>query len=63
MPRHPVVDRHGDDDRSGALGGVIARQPPDPGRHEPVAADDDAAPLDMAHDAFTGDLRDLRGHR
>ena len=64
MPDHVSIDRYGDKDRSGALGGggVIARHPPNPGRHETVAADDHAAALDMAHDPFPRKLGNLGRH-
>ena len=49
-------DRYGDKDRSGALGGVIAHHPPDPGRHEAVAPDDHLAVLHTTQDPFARDL-------
>lgn len=38
---------------------MIARHPPDPGRHETVSADDDGAALDMTYDPFAWDLGDI----
>lgn len=61
-PRHVPVDPNGDEDGSGGHRWMIARPPTDPGRHEAIAADDDVATLDMAHDAFAWDLRHLGRH-
>ncbi len=56
VPGHVTVNCHCDKDRSGALGGVIGHHPPDPGRHEAVAADDHLAALHTPQDPFARDL-------
>jgi hypothetical protein len=54
-----AIDRDGNEDRSSALGGMIARHSPDPGRHETVSSNDDGAALDMTYDPFARDLGNI----